>query len=200
MSNHNLQLHPLCTLFPRMSEADFDAMTCFSGIRHSGHPGIAYFRASENHLGYWNFVICDVLLGQRVDSKKPIAGDGIFMVLEQFGGARNWKLEASDLVTNIPLPSVAEKAEMLPNESQIVYFLRAGDFIKIGKATGSPKNRIASLQTGCPYPITLIGFIHGGISEEFALHRRFAADHAYGEWFHAKQSIIDFIESQGVSA
>jgi hypothetical protein len=54
--------------------------------------------------------------------------------------------------------------------------------IKIGIAR-VPKERLTTLQTGCPTPLALVGSIPGGRPEEQELHRLFARKRIQGEWF-----------------
>lgn len=54
--------------------------------------------------------------------------------------------------------------------------------IKIGCAT-DVRARIALLQTGCPYPLWLMGYVHGGRDLEQQLHRKYADRRMRGEWF-----------------
>ncbi|MDQ1831956.1 GIY-YIG nuclease family protein [Massilia scottii] len=83
---------------------------------------------------------------------------------------------------------------------EFVYFVTAGAFVKIGKTTGQPGSRMAGLQTGCPYPMTLAAHEPGGIKEEFALHRRFAAQRvrADGEWFHNEGPLRAYVQALAV--
>jgi len=83
--------------------------------------------------------------------------------------------------------------------SPTVYFARAGDDgpIKIGYTASSPVERIAALQTGCPWRISLIGAIEGGTKEEAWLHRRFAALKIEGEWFRPTPEIEKAILAPG---
>lgn len=66
-----------------------------------------------------------------------------------------------------------------------VYFAQIGEDgpIKIGFTQGEPLARIAALQTGCPWPIRLLGGVTGDVSDELALHQELAADSLCGEWF-----------------
>lgn len=195
-----MELHPLCTLFPRLSDVEFSELVAFSGIR-SGGLGIATFSISDKYPGYWDFFVCDIPSSQSIKSIKPISGEGVAIVLEQFGGFESWVFTPCDKSNcDTPTISVLEKIELLPRESEVVYFLRAGDFIKIGKATGSPRSRVATLQTGCPYKISVISYMYGGLIEEQALHKRFSAIRAHGEWFRAEKELIEFIESLEVTA
>ena len=78
---------------------------------------------------------------------------------------------------------------------EIVYFLKAGEFIKIGKATKDASCRVASFQTGCPYPITVLAEIPGSFQLESRLHKRFKVDHFRGEWFSASPALLSYISS-----
>lgn len=42
--------------------------------------------------------------------------------------------------------------------------------------------------------------MYGGLIEEQALHKRFSAIRAHGEWFRAEKELIEFIESLEVTA
>ncbi len=97
-------------------------------------------------------------------------------------------------------PSAAEPdTRTSAQKRDVVYFLRAGPFIKIG-FTGSPLHeRIACLKTGCPYEISVLGLMPGSIEKEHELHRRFAPHRASGEWFHAHDAILQFIHEEVAS-
>ncbi len=193
-----IELHPLCTLFPTIDRDCLGKISAFSGTRSDGLC-IATFVASDKYPGHWDFSFFDVKTAQHNESRMPIASRGLPILLDQFGGSDNWVLNpcSSEKPAHV---SIKSNLDRLPSCKEIVYFLRAGDFIKIGKATGSPKARIATLQTGCPFPIVAIGYISGGIAEEFALHKRFEKFHAHGEWFHATPQLIEAIEEIWVAA
>lgn len=79
-----------------------------------------------------------------------------------------------------------------------VYFLRCGEFIKIGKAFDVLK-RYATLYASNPYPLEPLGFVPvTGLddlhSEEYALQRRFHSHRHRGEWFHAHEEIVAYIK------
>lgn len=188
-----LDIRPLCTLFPEMPTAEFDDMSGFSGMRADG-LFMADFSVSDWAPDHWDYDIIDVNQFHHLKSRRPIASMGVALILDQFGGARNWLLSpcSKSLTKNA---RVAELPAVTPPGTEIVYFLKAGDFIKIGKATGSPEYRVSQLKTGCPFPITTLGYMTGGIKEESRLHKRFAAFRAHGEWFRAEPELLEFIES-----
>lgn len=131
-----------------------------------------------------------------VETTKPVAacavGAQMDSLLQQIG------FKSSDLVWTPGKPLAVRQAEMHAvrarrRDREIVYFLRAGDFIKIGKTTDDTGNRVASLQTGCPFPIEVLATIRGGRRREARLHKTFAALRAHGEWFHASPMLLAFI-------
>ena len=68
-----------------------------------------------------------------------------------------------------------------------VYFVQAGELFKIGKAA-NVEDRIATLQTGCPIRMKLLGVLRcrsdlHAMSVEKQLHRSFRRVLAHGEWF-----------------
>lgn len=71
-----------------------------------------------------------------------------------------------------------------------IYFLRAGDFVKIGQSRRW-RYRMATMQTGSPYTIVPLLVIIDKPSLEKKLHARFRADHFRGEWFHSGGEAIN---------
>lgn len=65
-----------------------------------------------------------------------------------------------------------------------VYFVQSGANgpIKIGTAR-DVTNRLASLQTGSPVSLRLLGVIPGDVTVEKTLHARFDRHRIRGEWF-----------------
>jgi hypothetical protein len=76
-----------------------------------------------------------------------------------------------------------------------VYFIQAGigGPIKIGIAR-SVANRLKSLQTSHPEPLTVLAVMPSGPSVERALHDRFAANRLRGEWFSPAPALLRFTE------
>lgn len=78
-----------------------------------------------------------------------------------------------------------------------VYFIRCGEFVKIGIAT-SVRVRIKALQTSSPLELKAEGFIPLGSDEqgyrlERELHRRFNGYRVRGEWFRYCPEIAEYI-------
>lgn len=73
-----------------------------------------------------------------------------------------------------------------------VYFLHAGEFIKIG-FSAKPHERISTLQTGSPHKLQLVLVIEGGKEKESELHGRFNKWRYHGEWFYYSDEIKSFV-------
>jgi hypothetical protein len=183
----NYELHPLCTLFPRLAGAEFAAMRRFSGIRRD-RLAIADFQACEEEPDRWHFSLSDVLLKSNLKSIRPIAGECVALLLEQHGGREMWALAPQ---------ATGERPASF--SGSIVYFLQAGSFIKIGITTGDPRRRIDQLQTGCPYEIRVLGCIPGGRALEQKLHKKFSAFRAHGEWFRMNPEILQELRAPEVA-
>jgi len=73
-----------------------------------------------------------------------------------------------------------------------IYFIEAGDMVKIGYST-HPNKRFMDLQITSPVPLTLNYLIPGDPGLERHLHKQFAHLRAHGEWFVEKQLIIQSV-------
>ena len=87
-----------------------------------------------------------------------------------------------------------------------VYFLEAdtsGDpLFKIGYTSGDPADRIAALQTGCPYSLSLFGTAEfeserEARAAESALHQRLARWRLQGEWFSLPAAVVRSVIAEG---
>lgn len=76
-----------------------------------------------------------------------------------------------------------------------VYFVQAldGGPIKIGTSNDVNK-RVASLQTGSPMPLRLVGSLPGGRALEKEIHARLCAHRLRGEWFAESPEVIAAIK------
>lgn len=76
-----------------------------------------------------------------------------------------------------------------------VYFIAIGDpyisHVKVGYTKGDPALRLKALQTGCPFPLKILGFIIGNEDQERELHRVFEQYRTVGEWF----EFSDYVEN-----
>ena len=75
-----------------------------------------------------------------------------------------------------------------------IYVIAAGEFVKIGFTDGKPQDRLRMLQTGSPMKLSVVAQMSGTMREERALHRRFAAQRAEGEWFRREGAVAEWIK------
>lgn len=91
-------------------------------------------------------------------------------------------------------PARITQANVAPQKGDtFIYFLRAGEFVKIGHSTRW-KMRIEQMQTGSPHTIVPLLVLIAKPGLERKLHNRFRADHFRGEWFHVGPAIRAFIK------
>lgn len=68
-----------------------------------------------------------------------------------------------------------------------VYFVVIGlpyiTHVKIGFTAHDPEKRVRSLQTGCPLPMRILGYVFGDVNLERDLHRYLEGNRTVGEWF-----------------
>jgi hypothetical protein len=80
-------------------------------------------------------------------------------------------------------------------DGEVVYFIRAGDAIKIGYTTNLAARKRA-LETASAVPLELLSSIPGDRREEARLHREWWHLHIRGEWFHADEELLRYIREQ----
>ena len=79
------------------------------------------------------------------------------------------------------------------NESYIYFFINEKyRFCKIGYSI-NPSERLKSVQTGCPFELTIAGIIKGDFYKEKSFYEMFSKCRTYGEWFKISGSLRDFI-------
>lgn len=81
---------------------------------------------------------------------------------------------------------------------QMVYFLEAGPFVKIGYTNGI-KTRLNDLQVGCPYKQRLLATLPGDERLEHQIHDLAEDYHARAEWFHHKGRLKQWIAGANVT-
>lgn len=82
------------------------------------------------------------------------------------------------------------------NSACPVYLAAWGDeFVKIGYSCNVYR-RIKTIQSTCPVPVRLLGWVNGGPAVETELHHRFADSRHRGEWYRLTESIREFVENE----
>jgi len=74
----------------------------------------------------------------------------------------------------------------------LVYFLRAGEAVKIGH-TSDLKARIRALETGSAHRIVPLGVVPGDQAIGRAIHHRLDAHRMNGEWFSPHRDVFDLL-------
>lgn len=126
--------------------------------------------------------------------KQPCDDDGVPFFIQ---AGRTKLFDADDLlrvrrhIQNIE----AEPKEHGPRVDGHVYFIRRGDFIKIGWSSNW-QYRIYHMQTSSPETIIVLGLMPGTGKQEKAIHREFADLRHQGEWFRAEPELLGFIEQR----
>lgn len=75
-----------------------------------------------------------------------------------------------------------------------VYFIRAGDAVKIGHSR-DPQKRLKQLSTGSAEPLELWHRLPGDKQVERDLHKQFADERLNGEWFRVSDRIQEYVEA-----
>lgn len=92
---------------------------------------------------------------------------------------------------------LTQRCSLPVQDGERVYFILAGDYIKVGFST-NPHKRIKSMQTGSPFVLVMLADIPGSKDDEQEIHRMFPDLHVRGEWFRDDPRIRAFIEATRV--
>lgn len=84
----------------------------------------------------------------------------------------------------------------------VVYFIQPieGGLVKIGFTTGLAIDRLASLQTGSPVRLRIIGTMRGTVLDEQRLHGLFAEEREHGEWFRPTERLLAWVTALSEAA
>lgn len=97
----------------------------------------------------------------------------------------------------IKLPMPVNNGNAAVNRKGVVYTLRAGDedLFKIGRTGANVHSRMKSIQTTCPYPLSIYHSFESDdcVSHERELHGHLSRYRCMGEWFRAPQSELDSV-------
>jgi hypothetical protein len=89
-----------------------------------------------------------------------------------------------------------KRRETKPEEKDYVYFFvnMEHKVCKIGRSN-NPLKRINGVQTGCPYALTIRGFIKGDRKAEAYFHRIFSEYCSNGEWFRIEGRLEAYLDN-----
>jgi hypothetical protein len=89
-------------------------------------------------------------------------------------------------------PQTARRSD---TAGEVVYFVRAGAAVKIGR-TANLAARLRALGTASAVPLELLAAVPGGREREVREHRRWRHLHVRGEWFRADGSLVRYAREQ----
>lgn len=87
----------------------------------------------------------------------------------------------------------ARKRQKALGKQGYVYFLRAGNVVKIGFSTNLIE-RERSLRTARPENAFICKFVEGAPAKEREFHKRFAEYRLNGEWFDVRGKLAKYLE------
>ena len=64
-----------------------------------------------------------------------------------------------------------------------IYVLRCRGFYKIGWTEGNPADRVRQLQTGCPFPLEMVGTVPATSADDWRWQKLYVDRRVRGEWF-----------------
>jgi hypothetical protein len=80
-------------------------------------------------------------------------------------------------------------------DGEVVYFVRAGAAVKIGR-TAHLAARLRALATASAAPLELLAAVPGGREREAQEHRRWRHLRLRGEWFRADEALVRYAREQ----
>lgn len=93
------------------------------------------------------------------------------------------------------LGQAEEACLVLRDKEESVYFVRCGEFVKIGYTRGVPESKMTEFKVGSPYDYEMLASVPGGLRLQRKLHRIFKEVHHRGEWFRMEGALVEFIGS-----
>lgn len=185
--------------FPRQCSAIMDARSESRAKRCgklASHIAGSYFPVCATHARYLDPDMYESALSAKIAEQSQIIEELEDVALIERGRSEEWRRLARTkhgrLADENYMPVVPQK--------EYVYFVRSGEYIKIGKAI-QPAERVKSLRMGGVLApdgmdfarVELLAFEPGGYDHESKLHRRFDKLRATGEWFRAEGDLLDYI-------
>lgn len=171
-----------------------------SGWRGIPGPGIIGDRPiviattipSTEHPGFVDYEVLTVRQG-ACTSVRPVHPTIVGYAVESLLAESRFKIdELRWTADDVEIARPRESAKQLPKRNEVVYFLKAGQFVKIGYTNNLTK-RLDQLKTGCPYPLVVAATIPGDYETEHKLHRQFAHLRHNGEWFLCTGALAEYI-------
>jgi hypothetical protein len=94
-------------------------------------------------------------------------------------------------VTSESAKNALKACDKYGHTAHSVYFVRCGEFVKIGYTTAQPQTRVEAFDA--PYDVTLLASVPGGLRLERSLRRTFKDLHHRREWFRYEGGLKEFV-------
>ncbi|TPM53286.1 GIY-YIG nuclease family protein [Mesorhizobium sp. B2-2-4] len=91
------------------------------------------------------------------------------------------------------IPPPIPKRQPPPAEHGHIYFMKAGNAVKIGRSANL-RSRFKSLQTGSAEEARIVKVLPGGKRREKEFHKRFSEYRLRGEWFDLRGALAKYLE------
>jgi len=156
--------------------------------------------------GYFWCSFCKIGNNYGEYFKRPMSEVGVLAWLEDSVDDINWEMAEPQKEVTSEIKCLTKKKDVEKeikkvqdiddSKSSVVYFIQAmgTNFVKIGRG----KNRLGSIQCGCPLPLQLLREIKcvNARGLEKHLHDKFKEERHRGEWFNLSDNIKGFIDGQ----
>jgi len=181
--------HPLSAAFPAIEEL-IHGWSGMTSVKCRPIFACEMFQ-SARHPGFLHYGFYSLRDSTSWFSKHPVKPEFLIWCVDSH--LVDFGLRVSDITWHRTDAKPNDREVVVaPAKNEWVYFLRAGPFLKIGYATDIGK-RIRELQTGCPYPISLVASIQGDRTAEGCLHRQFKSLRVNGEWFRFSGALVEYV-------
>lgn len=164
--------------------------------RTAGAQAGGYFPTCAAHAQYLDDALMDSTAALLIAEHDRHTEKMLAEIADAKGSAAEWRRIALAKHGEV---AIKEYRPVAARDS-FVYFIRGGDYIKIGKADNPAARYKQLLVGGVVAPagvdfsrIQLLAVESGGIEREGALHRKFAGLRVAGEWFSAAPSLLEYI-------
>lgn len=135
---------------------------------------------------------------ERTTSMKRTGGSVSMCIKAARSVGPGWRVFKDTMgVIHIQQPGTFERreAEYGPQADGFVYFIKCGEFVKIGRSD-DPKGRLLALRIGNPFDLTLLHTVPGDAFTEEQFHGMFATYRHRLEWFRFEGELRAWIEAE----
>jgi hypothetical protein len=129
----------------------------------------------------------------EIQMKKPIPYNEKWLLKKISNNKRSIAKTIAELHNFVEVVEEEDNSVISDEETDAIgniYFIQAGDSIKIGYTKKDVKYRLQKLQTGNPNSIKLLKKIKGTLKDEKRFHDMFSKYRVKNEWYRAEESLL----------